>query len=72
VKLLLLILCCVALQCTRTVTKIEYRDVYIPVRCNINIPDRPAYNPNTVMGVINVLEYCEKLEVLLKTCTGGK
>jgi len=56
----------------KTVTKIEYRDVYVPVRCNVSIPPRPAYNPNPVLGVVDILEYTEKLEVLLNTCVGGK
>jgi len=54
----------------KTVTRIEYRDVYIPVRCEVQMPPRPAYNPDPVMGVVDILEYTEKLELLLKTCTG--
>ena len=56
----------------RTVTKTEYVEVKVPVRCSVTIPPRPPYNPNPVMGVIDVLEYTEKLETLLKICTGGK
>jgi len=54
------------------VTKIEYRDVLVPVRCNVTIPPRPTYNGNPVMGVVDILEYTEKLEALLKACTEGK
>jgi hypothetical protein len=63
-----------ALGCApKTVTKVEYRDVYVPVRCNITAPERPAYNHDPVMGVVDLLEYIEKLELLLQTCTeGGK
>lgn len=49
-------------------TKTEYRDVSVPVRCNVTIPPRPIYNGNAVMGVVDVLEYTEKLEALLKAC----
>jgi len=54
----------------KTVIKIEYRDVLVPVRCQAEAPLRPTYNPDPVMGVVDILEYCEKLEVLLKTCIG--
>jgi len=55
---------------TKTVTKIEYRDVKVPVRCDVAIPPRPAYNPDAVMGVVDILEYAEKLEALLRACVG--
>ena len=55
------------------VTKIEYRDVKVPVRCNVGVPPRPEYNHDPVMGVVDLCEYAERLEVLLKTCVeGGK
>jgi hypothetical protein len=51
------------------VTNTVYRDVNVPVRCNVTVPPRPEYNPNPVLGVVDLLEYVEKLEVLLHTCT---
>jgi len=69
-------LCFVAsmgLSCApRAVTKVEYRDVYVPVRCNVSIPPRPGYNADPVMGVVDLCEYAEKLEMLLHTCTKGE
>jgi len=56
---------------TKVVTKIEYRDVKIPVRCDVTVPERPAYNADPVMGVVDILEYVETLEALLKACTGN-
>jgi hypothetical protein len=54
------------------VTKVEYRDVLVPVRCNVAVPPRPPYNPDTVMGVVDICEYAEKLEALLTICAEGK
>lgn len=54
------------------VTKIEYREVKIPVRCNVSTPPRPAYNGDPVIGVLDALEYAEKLETLLRICTKGE
>jgi hypothetical protein len=51
------------------VTRIEYRELKVPVRCNVTMPPRPAYNPDPVLGVVDILEYAEKLEALLKACT---
>jgi hypothetical protein len=56
----------------RAVIKTEYRDVMVPVRCNVTIPPRPIYNGDPVMGAVDVLEYAEKLEALLKVCAEGK
>lgn len=50
----------------------EYRDVLVPVRCNVSVPPRPGYNRDPVMGVVDLCEYAEKLETLLKACTEGK
>jgi len=44
----------------------------IPVRCNVTAPQRPAYNDNPALGVVDVLEYAETLEALLKICVEGK
>jgi len=69
-------MCCVAsvgLNCApRVVTKIEYRDVKVPVRCNVSIPPRPAYRGDPTMGVVDMLEYTERLETLLKVCAKGE
>jgi len=53
-------------------TKVEYRDVKVPVRCEVHIPPRPAYNDDTVMGIVDILEYTEMLETLLRVCVEGK
>jgi hypothetical protein len=46
--------------------------VYVPVKCNAPVPERPAYNPDPVKGVVDILEYTEKLELIIKTCTKEK
>ena len=65
------ICCAIFTACApKTVTKIEYRDVFVPVKCNAPIPQRPEYNADPVMGVVDLLEYVEKLELVIKACTG--
>ena len=66
------ICCAVFLSCApKVVTKTEYRDVYVPVKCNAPIPPRPMYDGDPVMGVVDLLEYTEKLELIIKACTGS-
>jgi len=55
----------------KVVVKTEYREVKVPIKCSVTRPSRPAYNPDPVLGVVDILEYCEKLEVLLRGCTEG-
>jgi hypothetical protein len=71
--IILLMLCAVFMGCgSKVVTRVEYRDVMIPVRCNVAVPPRPTYNPNQVLGVVDMLEYVETLELLLHNCAGGE
>jgi len=69
--LLLILFCAVTTGCSKVVTKIEYRDVAVPVRCDVAVPPRPAYNADPVMGVVDILEYAETLEALLRACVGA-
>ena len=56
----------------KTVTKIEYRDVMVPVRCNVVVPPKPERNPDRVLDISYVYEYADKLERLLRVCVEGK
>ena len=56
----------------RTAIKTEYRDVLVPVRCGVVMPPRPSYNPDPAAGVVDLCEYAERLEILLKVCVEGK
>jgi hypothetical protein len=37
----------------------------------VDVPARPAYNPNPALGVVDILEYVETLELLLHNCADG-
>lgn len=51
-------------------TEYIYKDVYVPVRCQIIKPVRPVYQPDPVTATVEILEYTETLETLLNICTG--
>jgi hypothetical protein len=52
----------------KVITKVEYREVKIPVKCSADVPRRPQYIGSPVDGVLTLMEYCEKLEALIKVC----
>ena len=65
------ILCCL---CFTSCSKVVYKDVYIPTKCNIEMPKKPRfYEPKNLNEYIlllkDTLEYSEKLEKSLQFCT---
>lgn len=50
------------------VWKTEYRDVYVPVKCDVSMPDRPEINEDAVIMVLDLVGYAAELEALLEVC----
>jgi hypothetical protein len=53
--------------CAKSVRTV-YQDVYIPVSCNISMPNRPKAQKETVFMVMELTEYTRKLEISLRAC----
>lgn len=55
--------------------KIEYYPVYkevkIPVPCEVTPPDKPLFIGDPVKDNINILHYTEMLQAALSACTNG-
>jgi hypothetical protein len=51
------------------VIKTEYVTVEVPVRCEMERPERPEKSDNPLTGLIDILAYTRKLEVTLDACT---
>lgn len=49
----------------------KYYPVSVPVRCSVEIPDKPEYSEDTVVTNLNILSYAEKLLSALKACKDG-
>ena len=47
-------------------------NVHIPVSCQIDMPEKPAYNENIIVTNLSILSYASKLESALKACRGDK
>ena len=53
------------------VTKVEYQEKIIPVRCNVTIPEKPVYDPSDLDTAKGLTLYYSSIEVLLKGCVYG-
>ena len=49
-------------------TAIVTKEVMIPVKCQAEIPERPAKVRMISHNVSNIIEYTEKLEALVEMC----
>ena len=47
---------------------VRTQEVYIPTKCEQNIPKRPTKKENISRNVIDILEYTEKLEKIVEAC----
>lgn len=70
--LLLLFLSVSLFGCSRTVTVVDYKDVYIPVACDVPFPAKPVPQDNAALLNVELLEYMKKLHIALKLCKGDE
>lgn len=47
---------------------IVYKEVKVPVSCQVEIPERPAMTDDTVKNTIELITFTKDLEELLKVC----
>ncbi len=51
---------------------VEYKRVYVPIKCDISLPKAPNIVNSIVDDYPSILEYTEKLERDLKFCVEGE
>lgn len=51
--------------------KTVYKDVYIPVPCTFQPPEKPKYNGNPTLGVYDLIDYIKKYHIAAQTCQGN-
>ncbi len=69
-KMKLLFLACVfSVSLTACAKKVIFRDVKVPIKCNIEIPTRPSEHLEALEYLRALLIYTETLENDLKFCT---
>lgn len=50
------------------ITRIQYQDVYIPVKCQVKIPEKPKFNKKDLQSARALAVYYRQVEILLKRC----
>lgn len=52
--------------------RVIYKDVYIPTKCDISIPQSPILSGDLVSDFVKALQHSEILEKDLEFCVKGK
>ena len=52
-------------------TKVEYQEKVIPVKCNATIPEKPFYDPSDLQSAKDLSIYYSRVEATLKGCIDG-
>ena len=52
--------------CSSVTPTIVTKEVLVPVKCEMSVPNRPTKVASTSKNVSNILEYTEKLETIVE------
>lgn len=52
--------------------RVVYRETYIPIKCDVEIPTRPSLSGDLVIDYSKALQHSETLEKDLEFCVKGK
>ena len=52
------------------IVRTEYKNVYIPIKCEVKIPAKPKFDPNNMQSALELAKYFQTCEALLKECAG--
>lgn len=58
--------------CSGVKPAIVTKEVLVPVKCEAEIPERPTKVNSITRNVASIVEYTEKLEVIIDTCVVDK
>lgn len=50
------------------ITKTQYQDVYIPVKCQVKIPQKPKFDKKDLQSARALAVYYRQVEALLMEC----
>lgn len=59
-------------SCSVASGTIQYKEVKVPVACQVEIPERPKMTDDTVVNTIELITFTKDLEQLLKVCVKEK
>ena len=52
--------------------KVVYKDVYVPIKCNVEMPLKPVLSGNLINDFASALKHSEMLEKDLNFCIKGE
>ncbi|AQW81362.1 hypothetical protein [Campylobacter pinnipediorum] len=52
----------------QVIVKTEYKDVYVPVKCKVELPNKPAFDEKNPQTAKELSKYYKQIEILLKEC----
>lgn len=55
-------------SCSVSGGAIKYKEVKVPVKCEVQVPERPQMTDDTVVNTIELITFTKDLEELLKVC----
>lgn len=58
--------------CSSVKPVVVTKEVMVPVKCEAEIPERPVKVNSITRNVASIVEYTEKLEVIIDTCVVNK
>lgn len=50
------------------ITKTIYKDVYVPVKCQVKMPKKPKFEPENLSSAKELAVYYRQVEALLMEC----
>lgn len=59
-------------SCSVSSGTIQYKEVKVPVACQVKIPERPQMTNDTVANTVELITFTKDLEELLKVCVKEK
>ncbi|GAA7376230.1 hypothetical protein BD0135_14630 [Helicobacter pylori] len=68
-KLLFFLVCVISVSFSACAKRVIYKEVKVPIKCNIEIPTRPSAHLEALEYLRALLIYTETLENDLKFCT---
>lgn len=54
--------------CSISGATIQYKEVKVPVKCQVAIPERPQMTDDVIKNTIELITFTKDLEELLKVC----
>lgn len=51
-----------------TITKTQYQDVYVPVKCQVKMPEKPKFDKKDLESARALAVYYRQVEALLMEC----